>query len=170
MYIHYISIAHDERPHMEQKVGESPGRDSASDGVELTLCTRRPVCGPRTSAVDRLGRLRGEGVIGDFSIETWPNKIVLDDEDRRLADLVDRLESWADEQDLSLRPPFETRTVSPLVGQSREVLTLPAMMLLVRDGDGLVGVYPCSDGDRTWTVTDCLDAVEAAGGLPHGER
>jgi hypothetical protein len=32
------------------------------------------------------------------------------------------------------------------------------MSLSVSAGDDLVGVYPCTDGDRTWTVTDCLDA------------
>lgn len=152
---------------MSQEVGRSTSDDSQPDSVTLTLWTRRPVCGPRTTAIDRLGRLRGEGVIADFEIETWPNKVVLDEENQRIADLVDRLESWADEQGMSLRPPFETRTVSPLVGRSREVLTLPVMLLQVHDGDGLVGVYPCSDGDRTWTVTEYLDAVDNGAELPH---
>ena len=32
-------------------------------------------------------------------------------------------------------------------------------LALVADGD-LVGVFPCRDGERTWTINDCLNAYE----------
>lgn len=137
---------------------------STTDGAAAQLWVRRPVCGARTTVVDRLGALRSAGVVDDVAIETWPDEVVLDDEnDQRIPEQVATLETWAMENDLSLRPPFETRTVSPLVGASRDVLTLPVMTLAIRDSEGLTGVYPCSDGDRTLTVTDYLDACERAG-------
>lgn len=131
----------------------------SGDGETVQLWTRRPVCGVRTTVVDRLGRLRSTGAIEEFEVQTWPDEIVLEEGNQRIPRLVEHLEQWADDASVSLRPAFEQRTVSPLIGESREVLTLPMLALIVYD-DGLAGVYPCSDGERTWTVPEALDAFE----------
>jgi hypothetical protein len=147
--------------------------DAAADpataaGVTMTLRTRTPVCGSRTTVIDRLGRLRATGAIEEFAVRTWPDEVVLSEETD--ADPVvatfERFERWAEGRGLSVRPAFDVRTVSSLVGRERTLLTLPMMCLSVSVDDELVGVYPCSDGDRTWTIADCLDAYEAGGEAP----
>ncbi|WP_142857022.1 HTH domain-containing protein [Salinigranum halophilum] len=130
--------------------------------VTMTLRTRTPVCGARTTVINRLGRLRAAGVIEEFEVQTWPDEVVLSD-GATTDDAVqtfERFERWADERGVSVRPAFDVRTLSSLVGRSREVLTLPMMSLAVRSGDDLVGVFPSQRGERTWTIGDCLDAYE----------
>jgi DNA-binding Lrp family transcriptional regulator len=133
-------------------------------GVTMTLRTRTPVCGSRTTVIDRLGRLRATGAIEGFEVRTWPDEVVLSDgtEPDPAVATFERLEAWATDRGLSLRPPFDVRTVSSLLGRERELLTLPMMCLSVAVDDALVGVYPCDDGERTWTIADCLDAYETA--------
>lgn len=135
----------------------------AVNGVSMVLWTRRPVCGPRTDVIDRLSRLDSNGDVAAFDIQTWPGKVVLDEHTEH-ATVVERFEafrSWADDRGVTVMPPFERRAVTSLVGQKREVLTVPMMCLAVYEDGDLRGVYPCSDGDRTWRVTDALDSYEA---------
>ena len=101
--------------------------------VTMTLRTRTPVCGARTTVINRLGRLRAAGVIEEFEVQTWPDEVVLSD-GATTDDAVqtfERFERWADERGVSVRPAFDVRTLSSLVGRSREVLTLPMMSLAV---------------------------------------
>ncbi len=151
--------------------GETSETDDASETVGMVLWTRRPVCGPRTEIVDRLGALQSAGDIADFEVETWPEEIALSEHTRhsRVVETYERFRTWADAAGVSITPPFDRRTVTSLVGRSEEVLTLPVLCLAVYD-DGLCGVYPCSVGTETWTVTDYLDAYESAGGRPAAER
>ncbi|WP_328765762.1 HTH domain-containing protein [Haloarcula nitratireducens] len=147
---------------------------SAADGLTVDLWTRRPVCGPRTTVIDRLGSLRTAEVIDDFSVTTWPEEIVVSGRTNHseLLDIVEEFEEWASENGLTLRPPFETRTASLLVGESEEVLTTPMMLAAAYDGDDLVGVYPCTDGERTRTIGEFLDALgddEASLDEPDGD-
>jgi hypothetical protein len=141
---------------------------SSSAGVTLTLWTRTPVCGTPTTVIDRLGRLRATGAVEEFEVRTWPDEVVLSevhDEDP-VVETFRRFEAWATERGLSVRPGFDVRTVSSLLGRTRELLTLPMICLAVTDDGELVGVFPCGDGERTWTVEDCLDAFEAGDGVP----
>lgn len=132
-------------------------------GLVMRLWTRRPVCGPRTTVIDRLSALRTAGAIDDFSVNTWPEEIALAGENREtdLLETIDQLEAWAADHGLSLRPPFGTRTSSLLVGGSEEVLLTPMLLLAVYEDGELIGVYPCTDGEYTWTVSEFLDGVEA---------
>jgi hypothetical protein len=96
-------------------------------------------------------------------VRTWPDEVVLSAETDggEAVETFEQFERWADDRGLSVRPAFDVKTVSSIVGRTRELLTLPMMSLAVSiDGD-LVGVFPCSDGERTWTIVDCLDAYEA---------
>ena len=136
---------------------------STESGLELTLWTRRPVCGPRTTIIDRLSALRTAGAIEDFTINTWPEEIGLDGmgQESEILETIDRFEQWAADHGLSLRPPFETRTSSLLVGGSEEVLLTPMLLAAVYEDGDLIGVYPCTDGEYTWTVTEFLDGLAA---------
>ncbi|NHN61728.1 hypothetical protein G9463_00175 [Haloarcula sp. JP-Z28] len=144
--------------------------ESVGGEIAVHLWSRRPVCGPRTTAIDRFTELAATGVIDDFDIQTWPEEIPVSQrsEHGEVLATVDRYEQWATERGLSLRPPFETRTSSLLVGGSTEVLRLPMIAVAVYADDDLVGVYPCTDGTTTWSVTDCIDALTTEpAGLPH---
>ncbi|WP_276271091.1 HTH domain-containing protein [Haloarcula litorea] len=148
---------------------EDEPTDSASpDGLTVDLWTRRPVCGPRTTVIDRLSSLRAAGKLADFSITTWPEEIVVSGrtEHSDLLDTIEEFEAWAEDNDVTLRPPFETRTASLLVGASEEVLTTPMMLAAAYDGDDLVAVYPCRDGDQTWTIGAFLEALDGEPGDP----
>ena len=131
--------------------------------LEVDLWVRRPVCGPRTTAIDRLSALRTAGVLADFDVTTWPEEIALTGDNRQEALLttIEGFEDWAAERGLSLRPPFETRTASLLVGDSEDVLTTPMLLAAAYEGEELVGIYPCTDGTKTWTIPEFLDALEA---------
>lgn len=141
--------------------------DADSEGIQMVLWTRRPVCGPRTEIVDRLGSLSAADSIDAFRIETWPNEVVVSEHTQhtQVIETYEQFRAWADEAGVSITPAFDRRTVTSLIGRTEEVLTLPVMCLAVYDDD-LRGVYPCTDSDETWTVTDYLDAYEAAGGPP----
>lgn len=138
--------------------------------VRMVLWTRRPVCGPRTAVIDRLSELRTADAIGTFDVETWPDEIALSGhtEHAEVVDVYREYRDWAEDHGLSITPPFEKRTVSSLIGGQEEVLTVPIMCLAVYEDDDLSGVYPCSNDDRTWSVTDYLDAYAAAEGPPPG--
>ena len=158
-----------------QEVGaDSAVAESSAEAVSITLWTRRPVCGPRTTVIDRLSAFDTAGRIGEFAVETWPEEIVVDDGTGHadLLDRIDRFEQWATDNGLTLRPPFETRTKSLLVGTSETVLKTPIISAAVYEGDELVGFYPCTDGEYTWTVMEYLDAFDREGDLPHesGDR
>ena len=138
-----------------------------SEGVRMVLWTRRPVCGPRTDVIDRLSSLHTEGVLADFTVETWPDEVAISEhtEHARVVEVYKEYLLWAEEHDLSITPPFERRTATSLVGGREDVLTVPIMCLAVYD-DGLSGVYPCTSEHRTWSVSDYLDAYETVGGRP----
>jgi hypothetical protein len=147
---------------------------AAESAVSIVLWTRRPVCGPRTDVIDRLAALSTAGHLSGFAVETWPEEVVVSEPGRHeaLLDRIDRFEQWAADNGLSVRPPFQTRTKSPLVGRSETVLKTPMLFAAAYEGDTLVGVYPCSDGEQTWTVPEYLDAIERRDEQPHdtGER
>ena len=128
----------------------------------MTLRTRTPVCGARTTAIHRLGRLRATGAIEGFEVQTWPDKVVLSGSTTSDVPVrtFERFERWAASRGVSIRPAFDVRSLGSLVGPSREVLTLPMMSLELSAADELLGVFPYQDGDRTVTIGDCLDAYE----------
>lgn len=134
----------------------------AHDDVSMTLRTRAPVCGARTTVVHRLGRLRAAGAIAGFEVLTWPDEVVLSDS-TAAGDAVrtfERFERWADAHEVSIGPAFDVQRRGSLVGPRREVLTLPMMSLELTSGDELLGVFPYQDDERTVTIGDCLDAYE----------
>ncbi len=137
--------------------------DTDEEGARMALWTRRPVCGPRTTVIDRLSALESAGEIAAYDITTWPDEIVISKGTHHagIVDIYERFHTWADASDCSVTLPFERRQVTTLVGRREEVLTLPVMCLAVYD-DELCGVYPCDVGEETWTVTNYVDAFEAA--------
>lgn len=143
----------------------------SGENLEIELWVRHPVCGPRTTVIDRLGSLRASGELSEFSVTTWPEEIALTGENRQteLLETIDAFESWAADHGLSLRPPFETRTASLLVGDSEDVLVTPMMLAAAYEDGDLMGIYPCTDGAETWTIPEFLDGIETGlEGAPPG--
>lgn len=153
-----------------RRTTDQGSQESATRAFAVQLWSRRPVCGPRTTAIDRFTELDATGVIEDFDVTTWPEEVPMAQEQGHgdVLATVDRYEQWANEQGLSIRPPFETRTSSLLVGGSTEVLRLPMLAVAVYADDDLAGVYPCTDDGTTWSVVDLIDALtEESPELPH---
>ncbi|WP_236044431.1 HTH domain-containing protein [Haloarcula salinisoli] len=150
---------------MSNETEQTTDHDSRgdADGLEISLWVRRPVCGPRTTVIDRLSALRTAGDLDGFSVTTWPEEVALTGANREeeLLATIEEFEDWAADRGLSLRPPFETRTASRLVGESEDVLRTPMLLAAAYEGDDLVGIYPCTDGTKTWTIPEFLDALEA---------
>src|SRR6056297_1437414 len=150
---------------MPNETEQTTDHDSPGDtgGLEVDLWVRRPVCGPRTTVIDRLSALRAAGALADFDVTTWPEEIALTGDNRQeeLLETIAAFEDWAADRGLSLPPPFETRTASLLVGDSEDVLTTPMVLAAAYEGEELVGIYPCTDGTKTWTIPEFLDALEA---------
>jgi hypothetical protein len=136
--------------------------DAEREAMEMVLWTRRPVCGPRTNVIDRLSTLAANDDIRGFRVETWPDEVGISEhtEHTRVVARYKEFRSWAEDNNRSITPPFERRTVSPLIGEGREVLTLPIMCLAVYEGETLRGVYPSAVDGRTISVTEYLDACD----------
>lgn len=155
---------------MSDETGQTDenGQGGMTAGLEVDLWVRRPVCGPRTTAIDRLSALRTAGAVTDFDVTTWPEEIALTGDNRQedLLATIERFEDWAADRGLSLRPPFEARTASLLVGDSEDVLTTPMLLAAAYEDGDLVGIYPCTDGTKTWTISEFLDALEGGAERP----
>lgn len=75
------------------------------------------------------------------------------------------LEAWAERRDNTLEPAFRRRTVTSIHApdETYDRVQVPLITLLVYEAGNLVGVAPCSDGERVHTVDDCLTALETGG-------
>jgi hypothetical protein len=136
--------------------------ETASSTCEMVLWTRRPVCGPRTTVIDHLSSLAAADAIGGFSVETWPDELPVSEhtEHSQVVEQYKEFLLWAEEHDRSITPPFQRRTVTPLIGERRDVLTLPIMCLAVYEDDSLTGVYPNTHDGQTTSVVDYLELYE----------
>lgn len=122
----------------------------------------------RERVCDRLRQLKDEGKITDISMATWGERIDAAPVDAREAfvspaqEAVTEFETWALEHSYSLQPAFETREIGlPVTGQRREVVVPPVVCLAVYDDSELQAVFPYSDGETVYTVSNCLDLLEA---------
>ena len=120
-----------------------------------------PVSETIQATVERLRALEREGTIEELSVESWGIcTAACADDDETAAATIEEFEQWADRTDHSLQPAFGRREVSSMFCEEpvhrHEV---PILSIAVYGGDELEYVAPCSDGERTHTVEDCLDAL-----------
>lgn len=109
----------------------------------------------------RLKRLADTGRICEVDVSHWEKRIQYPGPaNSRGRDRYNEFTAWAREQDVSLRPFFDTRTCYSMeTGQRSEWLVFPALCLAVYEDDILTGVYPHADGDRRRSVSDCLELL-----------
>lgn len=114
---------------------------------------------PIDAKIKTLKQLASTDHIDDLSLHAWPETITLSEETpySDAVDAFERMEAWADEHDISIRPPFTVRTTtSTITGETRTKLRTPLMCLTVYVGEQLANVFPHSRGDNQYTVTDAI--------------
>lgn len=121
---------------------------------------------PLRETVTRARRLEKRDMIADVAIKTWapvrPALEELSDSGPSVSRTVDTFRSWADGEGYTLRPAFDRHgTISLLGHQPVTEIRVPTVCVAVYEDDDLQCVAPCSDGDRTYTVEECLTALEA---------
>lgn len=147
----------------------APLADRAPASVTLALYAQTPVAGRRTVAIDQLSALAVDGAIGEYEIETVRQEQVLADDGAGDAERAGLLE-LAEWRGTDAKPDLEVRSTSTRTGRPVRELTLPELVLAVHANGEVVAVFPCTDGDRRWSVEDALESLGASGGLPDGVR
>lgn len=121
--------------------------------------------------IDRLVQLAEENRIGTISSTVWGDRICPETASklttgRSLLDDFDRLRTWAHQHDASLEPFFDERVEGSMFEDTHTVVIPPVLCLAVSKGDGLWGVFPCTNGDEIYTVMDGLDMLDDIENLP----
>jgi hypothetical protein len=122
------------------------------------------------SVCERLRKFREAGAIAEYQCKPWPPEHGSTDEsgdegDPSRHEMVSTLEAWAERRDYSLEPAFRRETVTSIHApdSTYDRIRVPLITLLVYEREDLVGVAPCSDGERVHTIDDCLNALEPGG-------
>lgn len=153
---------------------------SSKSGYAVTVWVRDTLSyswDDRSSIEDRLRELVTAGVLTDVTVRVWGKRISTDPDDdcRTVGDIpiretLRRFRDWAADHDCSLEPGFQTRERrSLLTDETTSIVVPPIACLAVYDADTLVGVFPCSTGETTVTVADCLNELETSGTHPLSE-
>jgi len=123
---------------------------------------------PIDSQIETLRACESESVVDSLVLRSWPDRVALSDDSqfREAVDVFRRFERWADRRGVSVRPPFEMRTSSSTITDTeKEVLVTPLIAVAVYRDDRLVGVYPHSEGEETYTAADAI-ATLRTGDVP----
>lgn len=150
--------------------------DARPPRIELWLRGSVPVDIRRTQMAvhDRLQQRCADGTIDDVAVHTWEREAYVPTDDRaktEACEKFDEFERWATEHDWELEPGFDRHRRSSIhTDEPVEAVTLPIMCLAVYDDRSLRAVAPCSDGDRVFTVHDCLAALDVEAGPSVGDQ
>ncbi len=142
----------------------------STDPVRIVVYLRADasaaVVDPLRETVARARRLEDGDADVDATVrvETWtsvrPVLEKLDDSGPSVSLTVEEFQRWADREGYTLRT-FERRETASMLGQRPAVrVRVPTVCVAVYEGEDLQCVTPCSDGDRTFTVAECLTALE----------
>ncbi|QLG48023.1 HTH domain-containing protein [Natrinema halophilum] len=146
--------------------------DSATDSsrtIRIELFLRKRVSADTVEVlretVDRSRRLKEQDGNVDVHVETWSSTLPaiesLGDSERSVTLTVDAFQDWADREGYTLRPAFERRETPSRLGHDPVTeIRVPVVCVAVYVNDDLTYVAPCSDGDRTYSVDQCLAALE----------
>lgn len=158
---------------------ESTPASTDSIRVEVFLRTRTPpgIIERLRDIVARARRLEATDTVTDVTVTTWaPVRPALEDlgdgdGPSSVSMTVNAFRSWADSEGYSLRPAFARRETSSLLEERPTTeIRVPIVSVAVYEDDTLRCVTPCADGDRTYTVSECLEALEAGAVDPLADR
>lgn len=142
---------------------ESRDDRDVGEPLRVKLYLRHNTFGARTQQqrlFERVRRLETRFQIERTELRRWPDRIPAD-ERSELGDMIREFEAWAADRDLALAPCFDRREVeSRFTGHRYERISLPIMCLAVYRNGRLQRVAPHVDGDRSYTVYDCIDDLE----------
>lgn len=143
--------------------------NSGNESIVVECSVRTPlIFEPVDDHVATLRELQTDGVIDDVVFRSWPDEVRLDG-DEPVHEAVDRYEQfrqWAAREGVSVRPPFETWARTSLISEKdHELLVTPLCCLAVYHEERLVGVYPHSRDDETYTAERAVKELRA-GELP----
>jgi|GEM_PF-6349190 len=148
---------------------EPPPTTGAPPPVTVDLYVRVPVPDTGTVAIDRLSALRINDCLEGFEVETVRGNVILDE--GREGELPPPLQRWrrlATWSEDELEAAIEVETATTRTGRLvRKIVPPPLVAGVGIDGE-LECVFPCTDGEHTWTVTDFLDDYETGRELPTG--
>lgn len=141
-----------------------------SEGVRVELFLRMHAPGEVVEQLrefaTRARRLERAGAVDDVEIGTWatvrPAVEELSDSGPSVALTVRTFQAWADREGYTLRPGFERRETESMIGRPASEIRVPVACVAVYQDDVLRFVAPCGDGERTYTVEECLDTLETA--------
>ncbi|MXR50144.1 hypothetical protein GRX03_00775 [Halovenus sp. WSH3] len=122
--------------------------------------------GNQRTALDRLESLSDQGVVDDYEIRVWGDRIAHDEPiartgaGRRLRDRLAEFEAWADRNERDIGRFFRRERIDSAVTQTtREVTTLPTMALAEYEGEELVYLTPNEGETGAESVLDRLDTL-----------
>ncbi|AGN00659.1 hypothetical protein L593_03540 [Salinarchaeum sp. Harcht-Bsk1] len=139
--------------------------------TDLTIaCHVRPtlVLEPIDAKIETLRQCERDGTIDSLLLRSWPGEVAMleDTPHPEVLDQYDRFTDWADRADVSIHPPFQTRETTSIASERTiDRLVTPTICLAVYDRDRLVGVFPHSDGETTYTVPEAIASLRT-GELP----
>lgn len=145
---------------------------TTTDTVELWVRSFETVTtgGRRERAIERVERLETSSAVETATVAAWGRAIEESDRLEGVPQLravrrrLEAFDEWADRTDRELTPFFRrNRAESAITDRSTVVRRLPVLALAEFDGDELLHVAPCREGERTIDVFDRLAALEAEG-------
>lgn len=117
------------------------------------------------AALDRFSRLKDDGIINTFSVNTWRKHInTLTDNSSATTvtpalDKALEFEHWSERNGRSL-PGFQRRTQSSLLtNATQEVFVTPILSLAIYEDDDLHEVIPNTGPEEHHTVTAYIDSL-----------
>ncbi|WP_049923250.1 HTH domain-containing protein [Halopiger djelfimassiliensis] len=132
----------------------------ASPELTVVCHVRAPLLlEPIDSQIETLQVCESEGTIDDLLIRSWPKEVSRSDSSphQEVRERYDRFLDWADRHGVSIRPPFRERTrTSQVTGETTELLVTPLLCLELYRDDELVGVFPHTDGETTYTTDEAI--------------
>ncbi len=148
---------------MKPAAEESAMGGSTAPTVEAYVTATPPDPQRRDELLSRLNACVERGTVEELTVSIWPRAVSLTCSlpVESPVERVREFEQWAADNDVSLEPAFETRTVQSAILDCEEcVLRLPTMCLACyHDGD-LIHVAPCSTPDAHISVEMTVTALE----------
>ncbi|WP_049924957.1 HTH domain-containing protein [Halopiger goleimassiliensis] len=132
----------------------------ASPELTVVCHVRAPLLlEPIDRQIETLQACESEGRIDDLLLRSWPKEVTRSDTSphHEVLEAYDRFSQWADERGVSIEPPFRERTkTSQVTGETTELLVTPLVCLELYVDDELVGVFPHTEGDETYTTDEVI--------------
>jgi len=146
--------------------------------VDLYVRETAPTTGytRQRTCFERLSRLQTSGQIAEVTVRVWGDSICTTaPEVSGLSDILETITdiyAFSSGRSASISPFFRVETVDASIpNETFERIVPPSQTLILSDEDGIVGVFPCRVGDRTYSPSDAIGQLERNAELePHEEQ